>query len=358
MTEVRDTETRETDARESLPPFALAGVGAVAALAALALLVSIGRYGFFGDELYFVSAGRRLAVSYADQGPLVPAIARLMDLLAPGSLVAQRIPAVLITVAAVVITAQIAREFGGTRAAQVLAAAAYATSPFLLVQGDQLATNTIDTALWVVVSWLVIRWVRTRHDGLLLGAAVVTALDMQVKWLIPFFWIALALGVAMYGPRELLRRPALWWGAALVVVTALPSLMWQATHGWPQLGLGGCGRRGTSHDRRPLYLVAPCTRLGRAARRAVAGLRSVDPVAGRLLAALSVSRPAAAGAGRGLRRDQRTPVLRGGLLRRVDRSGCGALDERLGPLAHDRHRPAGRDVGRTAGVLAALARGD
>lgn len=239
MTEVRDTETRETDARESLPPFALAGVGAVAALAALALLVSIGRYGFFGDELYFVSAGRRLAVSYADQGPLVPAIARLMDLLAPGSLVAQRIPAVLITVAAVVITAQIAREFGGTRAAQVLAAAAYATSPFLLVQGDQLATNTIDTALWVVVSWLVIRWVRTRHDGLLLGAAVVTALDMQVKWLIPFFWIALALGVAMYGPRELLRRPALWWGAALVVVTALPSLMWQATHGWPQLGLGG-----------------------------------------------------------------------------------------------------------------------
>ncbi|MEV6320070.1 glycosyltransferase family 39 protein [Nocardia sp. NPDC051787] len=239
MTEVLDAERSRTASGTPLPPFALGGVGAVAALAALALLVSIGRYGFFGDELYFVAAGRRLAVSYADQGPLVPAIARVMDLLAPDSLVALRLPAVLITVAAVVVTAQIAREFGGTRPAQVLAAAAYATSPFLLVQGDQLATNTIDTALWVVVSWLVIRWVRTRRDGLLLAAAVVTAVDMQVKWLIPFFWIAIAIGVAVYGPRELLRRPALWWGAGMVALATVPSLVWQAAHGWPQLRLGG-----------------------------------------------------------------------------------------------------------------------
>ncbi|WP_039798423.1 glycosyltransferase family 39 protein [Nocardia araoensis] len=239
MTEVLDSPSRRDDHAEPLPPFAFGGVGAVAALAAAALLVSIGRYGFLGDELYFVAAGRRLAAGYADQGPLLPALARTADLLAPGSLVALRLPAVLVTVAAVVLTAQIAREFGGGRAAQVLAAAAYATSPFLLVQGDQLATNTIDTALWVVVSWLVIRWVRTRRDGLLLAAALVTAVDMQVKWLIPFFWIALAIGVAIYGPRELLRRPALWWGAAIVVLTSAPSLVWQAAHGWPQLRLGG-----------------------------------------------------------------------------------------------------------------------
>jgi uncharacterized membrane protein len=239
MTEVLDVPRRHADSGEPIPPFAFGGVGAVAALGTLALLVSIGRYGFFGDELYFIAAGRRPAVGYADQGPLLPAIARLMDLLAPESLIALRLPAVLVTVAAVVVTAQIAREFGGARPAQVLAAAAYATSPFLLVQGDQLATNTIDTALWVVVSWLVVRWVRTRHDGLLPAAALVTAVDMQVKWLIPFFWIALAVGVAIYGPRELLRRPALWWGGGIVALTTVPSLVWQAVHGWPQLRLGG-----------------------------------------------------------------------------------------------------------------------
>ncbi|WP_167768757.1 glycosyltransferase family 39 protein [Nocardia sp. CS682] len=237
MTDTTTTSVRQLDTHEQRP-FALAGVGAVAVLSAIALLASAGRYGFFGDELYFISAGRRLSFGYADQGPLVPAIARLMDVLAPGSLVAQRIPALLVTVAAVVISAQIAREFGGGHRAQILTAIAYASSPFLLVQGTQLATNTVDTALWVLISWLLVRWVRTRRDSLLLWASLATALDMQVKWLIPFFWVAVAIGVLCYGPRDLLRRPALWAGAALVVLLTLPSLIWQAGHGWPQLRLG------------------------------------------------------------------------------------------------------------------------
>ncbi|MFC9437099.1 ArnT family glycosyltransferase [Nocardia sp. NPDC057030] len=238
MTDIATTQVRQPDTDEGQPPFAVVGVGAIAIVAAIALLASAGRYGFFGDELYFISAGRRLAVSYADQGPLLPAIARLMDLIAPESLVAQRIPAMLVTVAAVLISAQIAREFGGARNAQLLTATAYATSPFLLVQGTQLATNTVDTALWVLISWLLIRWVRTRHDSLLLSASLATALDMQVKWLIPFFWIAVAIGVAIYGPRNLFRRPALWLGAVLVFCVTLPSLIWQSAHDWPQLRLG------------------------------------------------------------------------------------------------------------------------
>ncbi|MFE7799205.1 ArnT family glycosyltransferase [Nocardia sp. NPDC057440] len=238
MTSVLETDVREGDRPEAPQPYALVGVTAIALVSAIALLATLGRYGYFGDELYFVSAGRRLAFGYADQGPLVPAIARLMDLIAPGSLIALRIPAVLVTVAAIFLSAQIAREFGGSRAAQLLTATAYATSPFLLVQGSQLATNTIDTALWVLISWLLIRWVRTRQDGLLVWAAVATAIDMQVKWLIPFFWVAVAIGVSLYGPRELLRRPALWLGGAIVVVATVPSLIWQAGHDWPQLRLG------------------------------------------------------------------------------------------------------------------------
>lgn len=237
-TDVVEAEARQQDGAATQQPFALAGVGAIAVVSAIALFSSLGRYGFFGDELYFISAGRRLDVGYADQGPVLPLLARLMDVIAPDSLVALRIPAALVTVAAIIISAQIAREFGGSRKAQVLSAAAYATSWFLLIQGTQLATNAIDAPLWVLISWLVIRWVRTRRDSLLLWAAVVTAIDMQVKWLIPFFWIAIVIGVAIYGPREMLRRPMLWLGGALVVLTMVPTLIWQGAHGWPQLRLG------------------------------------------------------------------------------------------------------------------------
>ncbi|RJO68446.1 glycosyl transferase family 39 [Nocardia panacis] len=221
-----------------MPAFAGIGVAVVTTLAGIAIGVSLNRYGFFGDELYFVAAGHRPSFGYADQGPIVPLLAGLMDMIAPGSLVALRIPALLVTLAAIVVSALIARELGGSRSAQVLAAAAYATSPFLLLQGTTLSTNAIDTGLWVLITWLLIRWVRTRGAMTLLAAGAVTALDMQVKWLIPVFWLAVAIGVLIAGPRELFRRPALWIGAALTAAATAPTLVWQAAHGWPQLGMG------------------------------------------------------------------------------------------------------------------------
>ncbi len=213
-------------------------VAAVAIPAAVVLLLSATRYGYFGDELYFLAAGRRPSWGYADQGPVLPLLSRLMDTLAPGSFFVLRLPSVILTVLAIVLCAMLAHEFGGGRWAQALAAVGYATSPFLLLQGTMLTTNAVDTALWVIITWLVVRWVRVREDRLLLAAALVTALDMQVKWLIPFFWIAVVISTLAFGPRELVRRPLLWLGGAIVVVATVPELIWQAHHDWPQLEMG------------------------------------------------------------------------------------------------------------------------
>ncbi|WP_282784195.1 MULTISPECIES: glycosyltransferase family 39 protein [unclassified Nocardia] len=225
-------------AADRLPPLARREIAAVAAISAAVLAFSTSRYGYFGDELYFLAAGRRLAFSYADQGPVLPVLARLMDTGAPDSYWALRLPALVLTVLAVVLCALLAREFGGGRAAQLLAAAGYASSPFLLLQGSMLTTNAVDTVLWVLITWLLVRWVRMRDDRLLLAAALVTAVDMQVKWLIPIFWLAVAVSSVVFGPRELVRRPALWLGGALVAVSMIPALLWQSRHGWPQLAMG------------------------------------------------------------------------------------------------------------------------
>ena len=47
-----------------------------------------------GARLYFLAAGQHFAWGYPDQPPLVPLVARLMDTVAPGSVVALRAPAV------------------------------------------------------------------------------------------------------------------------------------------------------------------------------------------------------------------------------------------------------------------------
>ncbi|MBU3062038.1 glycosyltransferase family 39 protein [Nocardia sp. NEAU-G5] len=237
MTDVVERPIDDVAAAE--PPRALAAVAAIAVASAAALLFSASRYGYFGDELYFLAAGRRLAWGYADQGPVLPLLARVMDTLVPGSYLALRLPAVALTVVAVVLCAELARRLGGSRVAQILAAAGYATSPFLLAQGAMLTTNAVDTALWVIITWLLVRWVQTRRDVLLLLAALVTAVDLQVKWLIPFFWAAVAVSALLVGPRELVRRPLLWAGGLIVLISCVPELLWQAGHGWPQLGMGG-----------------------------------------------------------------------------------------------------------------------
>ncbi|MFD9894680.1 ArnT family glycosyltransferase [Amycolatopsis sp. NPDC059027] len=219
-----------------VPPFARLPVLGVAAAVGAVLLAVSGKFGYFGDELYFLASARHhLAWGYADNPWLLPVLARLPDTVLPGSVVGLRVLPMLLTAAGVVLAALIAREFGGGARAQVMTAAAYALSFQLLASGHVLATSTVDPFCWVLVSWLVARWVRTRSDRLLLYAGLVTAIAMQGKFLIVFLWLGLVAGALIAGPRTLPRRPALWAGGVVTVLLTVPTLVWQARHGWPYL---------------------------------------------------------------------------------------------------------------------------
>jgi hypothetical protein len=57
--------------------------------------------GYWFDEVYMLAIGRyHLDWGSADQPPLTPAVAALADALAPGSLIALKLPAVLVTAGA------------------------------------------------------------------------------------------------------------------------------------------------------------------------------------------------------------------------------------------------------------------
>ncbi|WP_162958387.1 glycosyltransferase family 39 protein [Nocardia yunnanensis] len=207
-------------------------------MTAILLLARCARYDYFGDELYFVSAGRRPAVGYVDQGPLVPMLARAADVIAPHSPAALRIPAIVAAVTAIAVTALTARELGGGRRAQLLAASVFATCPFLVVQAAALSTFAFDATLSAVAVWLLIRWTRTGRDAAVVAAAVVVVVDIQVKLLVAVLLVGLAAGFVFAGPRIVVRRRALWASAGILAVSSAPALWWQSTHGWPQLAMG------------------------------------------------------------------------------------------------------------------------
>lgn len=223
-------------ARRSRAAFARGPVAAIAAATGLVTAWAGAVRPYQYDELYFQASGRFLSWGYADQPPLVPFWAHLADQIAPGSSLLFRLPAVLLFVAGIVATAAIAREFGGRAWPQTLAAAAYAVSPWLVVAAQWTATYSFDPHLWTIVFWLVVRAVgrpdRRRHWGLL-AAGLITAVDLEVKFLIPLLWISALAAALVVGPRWLVRRAELWVGLAIAAVCTLPTLVWQANHGWP-----------------------------------------------------------------------------------------------------------------------------
>ncbi|WP_168209180.1 glycosyltransferase family 39 protein [Agromyces intestinalis] len=245
MSEAGATSQPLAEAAASAPPEAgshlaahppLARGPVFAAMAALGLLLAATSqwYGFHRDELYF----RMLepAWGYVDQPPLTPLLARAITSVVdePWAL---RIPAILAAISAVLLVALVAREAGGGRRAQALAAWAAASASFPMVFGHIFLTASIDLAAWLLVGWFVVRAL-LRDPRWWLAVGTVTGLATFNKLLIVQLVAAIGLGILALGPWKTLRSPWLWGGVALAVVLAAPNLVYQVANDLPQLRMG------------------------------------------------------------------------------------------------------------------------
>ncbi|HEV7883382.1 MAG TPA: glycosyltransferase family 39 protein [Solirubrobacteraceae bacterium] len=228
-----------------------------AAAVTLVLAAFASGYGYHRDELYFVAAGRRLAWAYADQGPVTPFIARAMSEIAPGSLTVLRSPSAIAAGLVVLLTGVLARELGGGRRAQSIAAACAAVAAVVLFTGHTLSTSTFDLLVWTTVSWLAVRAVRTGDERLWLAAGAVLGAGLLNKPLPAFLAAGLLAGAVLAGPRRLLRTPPVWAGAALALALWLPWIVWQARHGWPQIDVSRSIAAGESASSQPWWAIVP-----------------------------------------------------------------------------------------------------
>ncbi len=202
-----------------------------AGLVALELAVAT-RYGFHRDELYFLACARHLAWGYVDQPPFVPIVARLATALFGPSVVGLRVLPALAGGAAIVFTGLMARELGGGRKAQVLAALAAATSPQVLAGFHLLSTAAFDLFFWSAITLLVVRALRTGDERLWVAVGAVTGIGLLNKFNIAFLLVGLAGGLLLGGRGRALRSPWLWAGAGLAFAIWSPNLIWNAQHDW------------------------------------------------------------------------------------------------------------------------------
>jgi len=200
-------------------------------------MVFAGRYGFHRDELYFLDSARHLQLAYVDQPILTPLLVRVSLSLFGVSLYAIRFWSALAVAATVVVGALLAREFGGGRRAQMLAAVAVATMPVLLAAGHTMGTTPIDILSWSALAFVVVRIGRTGNLRLWPLAGLVLGLGLANKHSIGFLAVAVFGGALLSGGSKLVLNRWFLFGALIATAFATPDLWWQAVHGWPTIAM-------------------------------------------------------------------------------------------------------------------------
>jgi 4-amino-4-deoxy-L-arabinose transferase-like glycosyltransferase len=219
----------------------------IAGLVVLGLLLLSPLYGFHRDELYFIVAGQHPAWGYDDQGPLTPILSAAAVALLGLSPTAVRVLPALAIGACVVITALLARDLGGTRRAQVIAAGVVAVSGYLAA-GHLDSTTTFDLLAWSVVLWLTTRLLHGADPRLWVLVGVTVGIGLENKFILLFLGASLIGGLLLTRRWDVLRSRWAWAGLAIAVAIWAPNLAWQAANGFPQLQMAG--RIGGSADNR------------------------------------------------------------------------------------------------------------
>lgn len=215
-----------------LPSLARATVlGVAAAFVALELVLSA-RYGIHRDELYFLACSRHLAWGFVDQPPFVPAVAWLATHIAGTSATSLRVLPALAGGGAVLLTGLMARELGGGRRAQTIAALAAATSPQVLAAFHLLSTAAFDQFFWAAICFTFLRLLRTGDERLWLVVGGLAGVGLMNKLNVIFLMFGLAAGLILSRRFHSLRSRWQWAGAALAVAIWTPNIIWNAQHHW------------------------------------------------------------------------------------------------------------------------------
>lgn len=203
-------------------------------------LAAITSYGYFRDELYYLACADHPAAGYVDQPPLSILFLSAWKSLFGDSLVALRTPPLLLGVAAVVLTALLARRLGGGRVAQGLAACAAAAAPVWIGMSRYYSMNAFDIFFWALSALLFAKILdldpargepRATRLWIVLGAVLGLGLENKISVL--WLGFGIFLGLVLTPARRWLSTPGPWVSGGIAALLFLPHVLWQVANGWP-----------------------------------------------------------------------------------------------------------------------------
>src|SRR5258705_47043 len=135
--------------------------------------------------------------------------------------------------ATVWLAGRMARELGGGRYAQGLAALGALVAPVYLEGFTLFTMNAFDILAWSLILWTAIWILQGGSPRLWLVLGLIAGVGLLNKHSVLFLLAGLLAGVLLTPARRHLRTRWPWLGGALALAIFAPHLVWQADHGWP-----------------------------------------------------------------------------------------------------------------------------
>lgn len=252
MATIRSREKKEKRALPILPALALRSVLIVIALKSALNLAFAGRYGWQRDELYYAVAGHHLQGGYVEFPPVTVLFSALARVLFGYSLVGFRLFSILAGVGTVLVAALIARELGGGRRAQVLAAVVTGFAPTLLATNGLFQPVSFDQLATMIMLWLALRLALGRGSWLWLGIAAGVGLETKYTLVVV---LVLLVAAFLVWRRDLIISRGFLLALGLAALLLVPNLIWEAQHGWASVHWFLHPAASATDESRPQYLV-------------------------------------------------------------------------------------------------------
>jgi len=238
--------------------FLLGGTALLLYLALAKLLVHLwfsSGYGYFRDEFYYLACGEHLDWGYVDQPPLTPLLALLTRQFLGDSLLALRFLPAVAGALLVLLTGLMARELGGGRFAQCLAATAVIVAPVYLGIDTIFTVNAFDHLFWALGAYIVILILKRQDPKLWLWFGLIAGIGLENKISMLFFGFGLVVALLLTPARKYFLSKWLWLGGLIAFAVFLPYVIWQLHYDWPMLELLERGRLYKNYPLSPLEFL-------------------------------------------------------------------------------------------------------
>ena len=199
------------------------------------ILVTAGRYGFFGDELYYFECSKHLAFGYVDHPPLVALLTLISTTIFGETIIGLRFLSGLFGAATVILSAKIAAELGGGKYSQALASLSILFGLAFPALSSFFSMNPVDIMLCALFILLFLKTIRkpSPKKWIILGILLGIGLINKYTFLVLGFSSLLSLVITK--KWNILKSPWIYISGAIGFLIFLPHILWEINNGFPTL---------------------------------------------------------------------------------------------------------------------------